>query len=353
MVGGPHGPDHALRLGGERAPEVPHDRPVHVLLHVAQRGPGSVGEFQHQAARLGREVVERHDPVDDPQAQALLGRDAPCGHQQLLRRRRAHQPGEEPARSVVARQADVAEGGGDERVVRHDPQVGGERDGEAGAGRRPGQGGDDRLVQFRHPQGQRLLLLDQGGHGLVDRRRRLGRFAVSSAVRPHARDVAAGAEGAARAGEQDGAAARVRFEREQDAPQRRRQDVAQGVPLVRLVQRHRGDAVLEDAEELVRAGVDGDGGVVVHVADSPLVVARDDRCARPSLRETRSVATGVSPAGGGALRVAVASAGPDCPSVPSAAASPTAAGWTPSRALTCRTRFGYVSDHDEEPIPIQ
>ena len=108
--------------------------------------------------------------------------------------------GEEEHRAAVGRDADFLESGQEIRRIGHDDEVAGEGEAEADAGCRAAHGGDHGLLDVVEVDDGAFVLLRAlaSGHDVV------------TAHRAH---VAAGAEGAARAGQNDGAHLVIRVER--------------------------------------------------------------------------------------------------------------------------------------------
>ena len=95
------------------------------------------------------DLVLRHDPVDEPDRERLVGAHLPPAPDQLLGARRADEPGQ-PLRAARARDdAEQDLGLPDARVVGGDAQVARDRELEAAAERVPPDRGDDRTRDRR------------------------------------------------------------------------------------------------------------------------------------------------------------------------------------------------------------
>ena len=173
----------------------------------------------------------------------------------LLGPPRADQPGQEPASAVIARQADIDEARREEGALGRQPDIAGQRDRHARAGRRAGQRRDRRLGEVVEPQGQRVLLVLEAADRVVGAAaRRLCRSLVEGPAQ--AGHVAAGAEGGSRTRDDHGPHVGIGLHPEQRFAQRRSQRIAQRVALLRPVQRDRRNPVVDRAQQFVRAGVE-------------------------------------------------------------------------------------------------
>ena len=81
----------------------------HILGH-AQGHPGAVSQLLGQLFGLGEQLVMGDDPVDDTHVPGLLGADGTPGENQLLGPLEAHQPGQGVHARQVGDQAHVGEG---------------------------------------------------------------------------------------------------------------------------------------------------------------------------------------------------------------------------------------------------
>ena len=220
---------------------------VQVLLHVAQGDRGAGRDALGEREGLLREVGVGHHAIHDPEPLALARVEPVAGEVDLARPGGADQPGQEPAAAVVAREPELRVGGGHEGALRGDAQIAGEREREAGPGGGPGQRRERRLLELEErrddpvlPAQLALALLGRSGPSLA--RHQLG--------------VAAGAEGAARAGEQHAAHAGVRAERGDQPGQRLLHLERERVARLGAVQRHARDARLEPAQDLLGPRLD-------------------------------------------------------------------------------------------------
>src|SRR5580704_11737302 len=119
--------------------------PVQVLLHVAVSNRRPLREPTGAFHYLPLEVGWREDGVDDPQPAGVLGAQ-PLGEVvELFGFAAAYQPGEKPCPAVVSGEPDPGEGGGQYRPRYRVAQIAGQRQGQAGPGRGPSDGGDGRL----------------------------------------------------------------------------------------------------------------------------------------------------------------------------------------------------------------
>ena len=139
-----------------------------------------------------------HHAVDEADGLASRGIDLVGGEHQFARPRCADQPRQQPCDAVVAAQAHPQIAGGDECRLRRDADVAGHGERKAGADRGAGQRRDGRLAHRDQRAGQQPLPFLQVGDLFV-----IGHVELLLvAVRAHALDVAAGAEGGAGAGDQ-------------------------------------------------------------------------------------------------------------------------------------------------------
>ena len=184
---------------------------VEVGLDALERDRCAVGERGRHLHHLLHHLLGRVERVaHEPEVLGLNARED-FGHEvELAGLARAHDARQGPGAAEVSGEADVDEGRGELCLLGGEAQVGGARPAEAGAGARAVDGGDRDLVhvaqQLRgvHVGAQAP---DAGVHGGGARLAlgALGRVRGAG----HALDVAAGAEAAARAGQDDDAQVRV------------------------------------------------------------------------------------------------------------------------------------------------
>jgi hypothetical protein len=160
-------------------------------LGLAQREGMLRRDLGGEAARLGPQVVERHDLVDHADAFGLVrGHLATC-EEELLRLAGTHLP----RVPVVfdAADAHIDHGVGEGGVVRRDDEVAGPAQQEAPRDAHALHRGDRRLGRVAPPQ---RVLEEPPGLGLVDARERPHRWLVAPAVvvSSHALDVVARGE---------------------------------------------------------------------------------------------------------------------------------------------------------------
>ena len=185
-----------VELGGK----VVHLRGVERAFGQRQPDRGPASEFFAQPFGLAHQgrVVE-HLPDQAPLL-GLPGCDRLGEQRQRSGARGADKTRQEPGAARIRHQADARECLHEARRARRQHDVAGERHVGAGAGRDPVHGGNDRegkCAQFSH---QRIVEILQG---MAERRRLAGAEAIG--------EVLAGAEAAARAGEQQRPAGGIAF----------------------------------------------------------------------------------------------------------------------------------------------
>ena len=119
----------------------------------------AVGEGPGKLAHDGRKLLGTHDAADQAELERLGRRDGPREHQQILGLGDADQLRQGPAGSRVAGQGDAGERQVEAAGVDHDAQVGGEREGGAGACGHAVDRGDDGLVHGREQLDDRVVVL--------------------------------------------------------------------------------------------------------------------------------------------------------------------------------------------------
>jgi hypothetical protein len=178
-----------------------HDRVETVAQDLVNAGFGpadrqgrAVGQALGDAACGRQELVGRHGLVDQADALGFGSADALAGHQVVLGAVDGQEQRPEDGAAVAGDQADADVRVGDVGFLAHDHDVAGQRQGGAQAHGRAVHGRDDRLVDLEEIDHNPSRLV-QGGRG----------GAAGGGRDLHLLDVAAGAEGAAGAGEEDGA----------------------------------------------------------------------------------------------------------------------------------------------------
>src|SRR5581483_11856619 len=184
----------------------------------------------------------------------------------------ADQPGQEPGAARLRHDAAPGEHEPDRRRARRDPDVHGQREGDAEADGRPVDGRDDRLRHLVDPQ------RDESAAVAV-LLRRLAPALARAERRAASPEVGAGAEGPAGAGHDDRPHAVVRIRAIEGGDELLDHGRVDGVEALRPVQRDRGHAVVD------------------------LVAQRLERHQNPSARRSRPApaATGSAAAGPAAM----------------------------------------------------
>src|SRR5438034_6729384 len=216
-----------LQCGSEARVQVRLDR-----LQGERRAVGEAtgkGRDRRGEPHLGIDMVHEADPV------RLGGVDQLARHGQLVGPE-PHQPGQEPARAAVEGEPDAHEDEREARALRREANVGREREARAVPGRHPVDGGDDGLRHAPDGADDRVVSpLDQ----------------VAGERRGRLLQVRAGGEGAARAGQDDGAHGRVLARRRQPAVEAGDQRLVERVAPRGAVQGERQHAGIEALEQRV------------------------------------------------------------------------------------------------------
>src|SRR5437773_1190678 len=216
-----------LQCGSEARVQVRLDR-----LQGERRAIGEAtgkGRDRRGEPRLGIDMVHEADPV------RLGGVEQLARHGQLVGPE-PHQPGQEPARAAVEGEPDAHEDEREARALRREANVGREREARAVPGRHPVDGGDDGLRHAPDGADDRVVSpLDQ----------------VAGERRGRLLQVRAGGEGAARAGQDDGAHGRVLARRRQPAVEAGDQRLVERVAPRGAVQGERQHAGIEALEQRV------------------------------------------------------------------------------------------------------
>src|SRR5215470_13455588 len=126
--------NRALGLEREQRLEALAERAVEIVLHHGERERRAVREALREREGLGGELRVGDHAVREPEREALGGREPLAEEQDLASARGADEPRQEPARAVVARQAELHVRRGHERALGHHAKVAGERQREARAG---------------------------------------------------------------------------------------------------------------------------------------------------------------------------------------------------------------------------
>ena len=219
------------------------DRRLRVL--DGERGAGGqpVGEGQG----LGVQVVGRHGPVGEAEADRLLGRDGVAREEEALGQHRAEDEGPGDGATVAGDEADPHVGVADGGPFGHEHHVAEQRDGGAEAHGVPVHRSHDRQVHVEQVP----------DHGLGVEAEVLERGRVLEGREPA--EVAAGREGLAPAGEQHGSGVALGLE----SREQRGEVLVQGA--VDRVDGRRGVVDGHDQDVAVALEVDG-GEVVAHVS---------------------------------------------------------------------------------------
>ena len=254
MVLGRHRAGHGRGFGVQAGGQVGGRCPLDVLLDVAQgdRRPGRqlVAEVERS---VGEALVGEH-PVDQSEVGGLRCGQAGRHPVELLGLGRTDQLGQEPAPAEVAGGPDAREGGDQDGPLGRHPQVGSQRDRQAGTGRRPWQCGDHRLGELTEGQRDLPLTVAEIGHPGLDRHRLVAARALVALVHPF--HVAAGAEGAPGSGDHDHPDVGVGGDGRQGRGETPVDTAGQGVAPLRAIEGQHGHLADHLTEEVVGAGLE-------------------------------------------------------------------------------------------------
>ena len=174
-------------------------------LVTAERDRRPARQPRGDLGRLGQQPVARHHPVVEADLRRALRGDEVAQHEELAGVAQADDARQQPGRAHVgAGEPDPGEEEGDLRALRRDPDVARRGDHRAGAGHR--------AVERRHHRPAAVADGEDevaGEAGELEQPRGIAREQRADDVL----DVAAGAEGAAGAGDDDGADAGLGVER--------------------------------------------------------------------------------------------------------------------------------------------
>src|SRR6185312_10436463 len=214
---------------------------VHVLLHIAERDAWPTRQRQRERARGVLELGIGDQPGHEAERLRLGAAQDGRGEVELARLGGTDELCQEIAAAEIAGQCHLGKGGGEPRGIAGDAQVAGKRQRQACAGGGAAQHGDG---------GLRYLVQEAGGlHALAQAAGAL--IEALAAPFGHGLDVAAGAEGASGAGENDDRdlmIARGALQRVVQAGEHFR---VERVEPVRPVHRQRQNAVIEPFQEYV------------------------------------------------------------------------------------------------------
>ena len=247
------GPDEQFRLLVERGQEVGGERPLEIALDEGERFPRSGRKAGREGRGLRTQRLVGKDPVHETDAGAGLRVDPVGGEHELASPGGADEAGQQPVDAVVAGEPDAGVAGGDESGGGRETDIAGEGDGEARPCRRAGQGGDGRHRQADEYAGEGALALLELEHRFAGRALRVPAGAAAAA---HALDVAAGAKGRPRPGEDERPDGRVVPQAKDHAAKRGRQLVGKGVAGFRPIESQGRHAVPQLAEQQLRSRVD-------------------------------------------------------------------------------------------------
>ena len=237
-------PHHPRRLGIEHVRQAAFLGHLHVALHVAVGDTRTARQLPRERHRFRLQRRVRDPPRREAEGNDAVGIQDLRREVELPRQGGAEEAGEKVAAAEIAGETDLCEGRGHPRRVADHPQVAGERDAHAGAGRDTVHHGDRGL---RHLVQQARALHE--GAKLVGAL--LGRcIALPRRLRLELH-VAPGAEPPAGAGHHDAADCGIRGEAGQRLGHRRHQRRRQRVQPLRPVQRDDRDAILGAHEQLL------------------------------------------------------------------------------------------------------
>jgi hypothetical protein len=192
-----------LGLAIQHGTKINSSRQINVGLHVAVTHQRPGRQPQSQRASLGRERVRRHHAIQQTQAQRFRRIEGIGGEQKLLGLGRAGVTRQQPGDAEIAAESDLGVRSPELGLIGSNAQIAGQANSQARAHGESVDAGDGDLGHAVEPPGN-LLSAAQPIDAFFERARR-------GVLLRHAADVAAGAEGPARASHNYHGHARIFF----------------------------------------------------------------------------------------------------------------------------------------------